>query len=192
LFKRKYIEKKKKNLYPTQTGMDLIDTIQNEILKSAELTGDWEKKLRLIEKGEYSIEIFKKELIQMVSDLCEEVIFNTRRVIAIQSTNPSKEEPKERKKASPKEKVSMEEINCPKCKTNLLKKGKSAYGCTNFAVCGFKIPFEILGVKLTEKQFLELLAKGKTGKIKGLQIPGKSEPTDGKLVFTSDFNIGVE
>lgn len=192
LFKRKYIEKKKKNLYPTQTGMDLIDTIQNEILKSAELTGDWEKKLRLIEKGEYSIDVFKKELIQMVSDLCEEVIFNTRRVIAIQATNPVKEEAKERKKAAPKEKINIEEIKCPKCKTSLLKKGKTAYGCANFAVCGFKIPFEILGVKLSEKQALELLAKGKTGKIKGLQIPGKSEPSDGKLVFTSDFNIGVE
>jgi DNA topoisomerase III len=192
LFKRKYIEKKKKNLYPTQTGMDLIDTIQNEILKSAELTGDWEKKLRLIEKGKYSIDVFKKELIQMVSDLCEEVIFNTRRVIAIQATTPVKEEAKERKKAVPKEKVNIEEIKCPKCKTNLLKKGKTAYGCANFAVCGFKIPFDILGVKLSEKQALELLAKGKTGKIKGLQIPGKSELTEGKLIFTSDFNIGVE
>lgn len=192
LFKRKYIEKKKKNLYPTQTGMDLIDTIQNEILKSAELTGDWEKKLRLIEKGEYSIDVFKKELIQMVSDLCEEVIFNTRRVIAIQTTAPVKEEAKERKKAAPKEKINIEEIKCPKCKTSLLKKGKTAYGCANFAVCGFKIPFEILGVKLSEKQALDLLAKGKTSKIKGLQIPGKSELTDGKLVFTSDFNIGVE
>lgn len=192
LFKRKYIEKKKKNLYPTQTGMDLIDTIQNEILKSAELTGDWEKKLRLIEKGEYSIDVFKKELIQMVSDLCEEVIFNTRRVIAIQATAPVKEEAKERKKTAPKEKINIEEIKCPKCKTSLLKKGKTAYGCANFAICGFKIPFEILGVKLSEKQALELLAKGKTGKIKGLKIPGKLEPSDGKLVFTSDFNIGVE
>ena len=51
LFKRKYIERKKKLLYPTSTGIQLIDTIQNELLKSAELTGLWEKQLKEIEKG---------------------------------------------------------------------------------------------------------------------------------------------
>ncbi len=73
LFRRKYIEKKKKNIFATQTGMDLIDTIQNELLKSPELTGNWERKLRLIEKGEYAMETFKQELIQMVVDLTQEV-----------------------------------------------------------------------------------------------------------------------
>lgn len=194
LFRRRYIEKKKKNLIATQTGIDLIDTIQNDLLKSPELTGDWERKLRLIEKGDYSIDVFKKELIQMVVDLCNEVIFNTRRIITITEKKPVEEEKKERKprEKKPKEEIQLEDMNCPKCKSHLLKKGKTAYGCGNFAVCGFKIPFEVLGKKLTDKQIYDLLEKGKTTKIKGFQIPGKVELVDGNLSFTSDFNIELD
>ncbi|TXI87345.1 MAG: type IA DNA topoisomerase [Crocinitomicaceae bacterium] len=196
LFRRKYIEKKKKNLIATQTGIDLIDTIQNELLKSPELTGDWEKKLRLIEKGEYAADTFKKELIQMVVDLTNEVIFNTHRVINIapeskETTLPEKKERKPRE-SKPKEEINIEAMHCPKCKNQLLKRGNTAFGCSNFSVCGFKIPFEILGKKLTEKQIFELLSKGKTSKIKGFVVPGSTTPTDGKLVMTGNFNLELE
>ena len=77
LFRRKYIEKKKKNIIATETGINLIDTIQNDLLKSVELTGQWERKLRLIEKGEYELSTFKTELIQMVKEITDEVIFNS-------------------------------------------------------------------------------------------------------------------
>jgi DNA topoisomerase-3 len=76
LFKRKYIEKKKKNLIATETGMNLIDTIKSDLLKSPELTGQWEHKLRLIEKGTYDPQTFKIELFKMVWELSDEVIFN--------------------------------------------------------------------------------------------------------------------
>ena len=76
LFKRKYIEKKKKNLIATETGMNLIDTIKSDLLKSPELTGQWEHKLRLIEKGNYDPQTFKIELFKMVRELSDEVIFN--------------------------------------------------------------------------------------------------------------------
>jgi DNA topoisomerase-3 len=76
LFKRKYIEKKKKNLIATETGMNLIDTIKSDLLKSPELTGQWEHKLRLIEKGNYDPQTFKNELFKMVRELSDEVIFN--------------------------------------------------------------------------------------------------------------------
>ena len=76
LFKRKYIEKKKKNLTATETGMNLIDTIKSDLLKSPELTGQWEHKLRLIEKGTYDPQTFKNELFKMVRELSDEVIFN--------------------------------------------------------------------------------------------------------------------
>lgn len=76
LFKRKYIEKKKKNLIATETGISLIDTIKSDLLKSPELTGQWEHKLRLIEKGNYDPQIFKSELFKMVRELSDEVIFN--------------------------------------------------------------------------------------------------------------------
>ncbi len=75
LFKRKYIEKKKKNLVATETGMTLIDTIKSDLLKSPELTGQWEHKLRLIEKGSYDPQTFKDELFKMVRELSDEVIF---------------------------------------------------------------------------------------------------------------------
>jgi len=77
LFKRRYIEKKKKNILATETGINLIDTIQNDLLKSVELTGQWERKLRLIEKGEYEMQTFKAELINLVKELTDEVIFNS-------------------------------------------------------------------------------------------------------------------
>jgi DNA topoisomerase III len=214
LIRRQYIEKKKKNLFATQTGMDLIDTIQNELLKSPELTGQWERKLRLIEKGEYPLETFKQELIQMVVDLTREVKSGAYRSITIVA-EPAPEEkgagekkaaaPKKKKEGaskeaapkaarakSPKEALNIEALHCPKCKEHLLKKGNTAWGCGNFKVCGFKIPFELLGKTLTEKQVYDLLSKGKTTKIKGLQVPGAAAPVDGKLVMDGSFIIGLE
>jgi DNA topoisomerase-3 len=75
LFKRKYIEKKKKNIFATETGMSLIDTIKNDLLKSPELTGIWEQKLRQIERGKYDSQAFKEELFKMVRGITDEVIF---------------------------------------------------------------------------------------------------------------------
>lgn len=190
LFRRKYIEKKRKNLYATPTGMGLIATIQNEILKSAELTGDWEKKLRLIEKGEYESDVFKNELFQMVRELCEEVIFSNYRPIQIlQETPPA--EPKERKPREKKEKIELTSLDCPKCKKAKIMKGKTAIGCTDFKLCGFKIPFELMGKKLTEAQLISLVQTGKTGLIKGFVIPGNPEAKDGRLVLDVGYNVGL-
>lgn len=75
LFKRKYIEKKKKNIIATETGIHLIDTIQSDLLKSPELTGQWEYKLRQIEKGKFTGLQFKDELSAMVRTIVDEVIF---------------------------------------------------------------------------------------------------------------------
>jgi len=75
LFKRGYIEKKKKNLLATSTGMALIDTIKNDLLKSPELTGQWEHKLRKMERGDYNPQEFKQELFKMVREITDEVLF---------------------------------------------------------------------------------------------------------------------
>ena len=69
LFRRHYIRKEKKNLWATPTGVELIGLIKNELLKSAELTGQWERKLRLIESRKYEAKQFLDELKQMVSEL---------------------------------------------------------------------------------------------------------------------------
>jgi DNA topoisomerase-3 len=199
LFRRKYIEKRKKNIYATQTGIDLIDTIQTELLKSPELTGIWERKLRLIEKGEYAMDTFKQELIQMVVDLTTEVKTATYKVIAVAPDQPVKQEkePEEKPKKEPKPKeprkaIVIEEQQCPKCKAHLLKKGNTAYGCANFKVCGFKVPFEIFGKKLSDKQIADLLTKGKTGKMKGWKLTGAAGETEGKLKLTPAFELEIE
>jgi DNA topoisomerase-3 len=199
LFRRKYIEKRKKNLFATQTGIDLIDTIQTELLKSPELTGIWERKLRLIEKGEYAMETFKQELIQMVTDLTAEVKTATYKVITIAPEQPVKKEAekedkpkKETKPREPKKGVVIEEQQCPKCKSHPLKKGNTAYGCANFKVCGFKLPFEVFGKKLSEKQLTDLLGKGKTGKMKGWKLTGTETEVEGKLALNAAYELQIE
>lgn len=95
LFRRKYIERKKKNILATQTGIDLIEVIENETLKSPELTGDWERKLRLIEKGEFEPDQFKQELIEMVVNLTNEVLFNSHnKSVTIMEEEQSQEKKK--------------------------------------------------------------------------------------------------
>ena len=190
LLHRKYIEKKRKNIYATSTGMDLIDTIQSEILKSVELTGLWEKKLRLIEKGEYSSDLFKKELIEMVTDLTQEVKNSQYRRISIQEKENTQINEKSKKQTTPLRPV--EDLFCPKCKTHKLIKGKSAYGCSDFKNCSFTIPFEIFGKKLTLKQISDLIGKGKTTKIKGFTVPESKEKRDGILLFDENFGIVFE
>lgn len=196
LFRRKYIEKRKKNLFATQTGIDLIDTIQTELLKSPELTGIWERKLRLIEKGEYAMETFKQELIQMVIDLTAEVKTATYKVINVAPEQPAKneteKEEKPKKEAKPKKAVVIEEQQCPKCKSHPLKKGHTAYGCANFKVCGFKLPFEVFGKKLSEKQLTDLLTKGKTGKMKGWKLTGTETEVEGKLALNAAYELQIE
>ncbi len=192
LFRRKYIEKKKRNLIATQTGIDLIDTIQNELLKSPELTGVWEHKLRLIEKGTYELETFKQELIEMVTNLTMEVKNSYFRPIAAYDTPKEKAVPKTPKPRKEKEKIVLEEQHCPKCKNHLLIKGKKAYGCSNYKVCTFTIPFQVFGKTLTDKQTLDLITKGKTTKITGLIDPATQEKVAGKLNFNFDFQLAIE
>ncbi len=88
LFKRNYIRKERKSLYPTATGKELIGTIHEELLKSAELTGLWEKKLRQIERGTYEARTFLDELKQMVHRIVTNVLSDrsTHR-ITIETTN---------------------------------------------------------------------------------------------------------
>jgi DNA topoisomerase III len=108
LFKRNYVRKEKKNLIATPTGMELIGTIQEELLKSAELTGLWEKKLRQIEKGTYEARTFLEELKQLVCQIVSNVFSDTSaRSITIQEAVAEKQiETKEKKKpAAAKEKA---------------------------------------------------------------------------------------
>ena len=74
LFKRRYIRKERKSLFPTDTGRELIGLIKEDLLKSVELTGQWEKKLRMIEKGTYDAKTFIDELKDMSKDIVISVL----------------------------------------------------------------------------------------------------------------------
>lgn len=188
LFRRKYIVRKKKNLHATTTGMELIDTIQYDLLKSAELTGAWEYKLRLIEKGSYDPALFKQELVQMVSDITQTVRNSGQRIIAAAGNQPAPAKPEA---AAPpkKEAVAPETLVCPKCKKHTLVKGRQAYGCAGFAACGFLIPFEAFGKKLTAKQVADLVLKGKTGKLKGIKGSDGTPAPDSRIVLDGAFAL---
>jgi len=189
LFRRKYIERIRKNIHATATGVDLIGTIKSDLLKSAELTGQWEHKLRLIEQGEYSVDTFKQELIEMIVTITNNVKFAQEKKIAVAQDKPKTE----KKKRAPREKIVVEELTCPKCKKAKLVKGKSAYGCADYRQgCKFIIPFTMMTKKLSSGQIKDLVTKGKTVKIKGFQTQSDSAKQNGFLKLTSDFNIEFE
>lgn len=185
LMKRNYIEKKKRNIYATATGVSLIQTIQNDLLKSAELTGVWEQKLRLIEKGTYNIAQFKQELIQMVIELTQEVKNSTDQLVNIATSNSRTE----KTFTTGKEKTATDwsSASCPKCGQNTLVKGKTALGCKHYQTCGFKIPFNWYAKKLTDKQMEELVQVGKTNLISGFIVD--DQKVKKRLILNKQFEL---
>ena len=112
LFKRNYIRKVRKSLEPTPTGIELIGLIHEDLLKSAELTGIWEKKLREIEQHKYEARQFLDELKQMVTEIVTTVMLdnsNRRVTTVVQETKPKKAVAK--KSTTPKNKKSSEDID---------------------------------------------------------------------------------
>ncbi len=166
LFKRRYIRKERKSLTPTLAGIQLIDTIHEPLLKSAALTGLWEKKLREIEKGEYNATQFIGELKQMIAEIVLNVLRdNTGGAIAVEQGKPAKpkapsgraEKPK--KPRAPRLK-SIEEIPCPVCGKGHLLKGKAAYGCSEYRNgCHTVLPFEEYPPDLSPAKLASLLKK---------------------------------
>lgn len=178
LFKRKYIRRVRKNIEPTVTGVELIQTINNELLKSVELTGMWERKLRQIERGEYKAEEFLSEMKEMVKALVLEVRSeNAARSITIEEeAKVVKEEAVKEPKAKreKKKEVAVDELLCPICKKGKVLRGSSAFGCSEYkSGCTFRILFEQHGKKLTDKQLAQLISTGKTSSIKGFTLNGK-------------------
>jgi len=129
LFKRDYIRREKKNLVATNTGMELIQMIQEDLLKSAELTGRWEKKLRQVEKGEYQAKDFLDELKAMVTEIVFNVKSDNRRPTLPQTPLLEKEN-------------GLEGPICPLCGKGTILKGKTAYGCSEWkSGCMYRMPF---------------------------------------------------
>lgn len=102
LFQRKYIVREKKNIHATELGINLIHTIISPLLKSAELTGLWEKKLREIERGTFTAQQFLDELKQMTSEVVHEV------------------------------KADKAGMRCPVCGKGTIIRGRTRYGCSRW------------------------------------------------------------
>lgn len=112
LFQRKYIVREKKNIRATELGINLIHTIISPLLKSAELTGRWEKKLREIERGDYTAQQFLDELKQMTTEVVREV------------------------------KADKSGMRCPVCGRGTVIRGKTRYGCSRWREgCTYAEPF---------------------------------------------------
>jgi DNA topoisomerase-3 len=191
LFKRKYIIRNKKQILPTPTGIQLIDTIQNELLKSAELTGQWEKRLKEIEQGTYNAAVFIQNMKKMVDDLVYEVRSETTRAnISATVANASKQEPASKQDSTKKNKGIKAE-KCPKCKKGTILKGSTAYGCSEYKNgCDLIIPFNFMGKTISENQFLRLLKKGCTVNLKGFKN-GDIE-AEGLVRFDENFKLKLE
>ncbi len=166
LFKRRYIRKERKSLVATPAGVALIATINEELLKSAKLTGLWENKLRRIERGDYSAEAFIDELKQLIHQIVINVLSdNSHNAIEISQANEKK--PRQRTKASkprtPKPKIeSLEQIKCPVCGNGHLIKGRTAYGCSEYrAGCAFRLPFADYPDTLTPDQLAKKMKSTK-------------------------------
>ena len=168
LFKRHYIRKERKNLIATQTGIELIGTIRDELLKSAELTGIWENKLRKIERNEYRAADFLEELKKMVGEIVLHVLSDNsgRITAATPPVEPPKKEAKEKAAApaKPRKKkatkgdeaqapapTDKQPLICPLCHKGEVIQGKAAYGCSRWREgCGFRLPFGENGQPLDE------------------------------------------
>ena len=192
LFRRKYIERKKKLVLPTQTGIDLINIIDNELLKSAELTGRWEKRLKEIERGEFNAGAFINNMKKMVDELVAEVRSNTsKKRISSVIANEAKQSNRPKAKIASKPKKQVLGKTCPKCKKGTLLKGSSAYGCSEYKNnCHVKIPFEMFGKKVSENQMIRLLDKGCTTNLKGFKTATGS--VEGLIRFDENFNLKLE
>lgn len=174
LIKRNYVYREKKNIIPTEKGINLIDAIPVENIKSAKFTAEWEKRLSDIEEGKDTYDAFINDITVLIKEWC--ALINSKEKQDISSSVSS-----------------SSSLLCPVCKKPL-HKTKWGWGCTGYKDgCKFTINGTVASKKLTEKQVSDLLTKGKTSQIKGFKSKaGKSFSAVLKLndEFKIEFDFG--
>lgn len=163
LIKRRYIVRERKNIMATQAGIDLIDLIQEELLKSAALTGLWENKLRRIESGQFAPARFINEISDMVRQIVGNVLADNtiRRIGSVPEAEPEKKASVAKKPRAPRIK-DISQIPCPVCGDGHLVKGRTAYGCSRYAQgCKFILPFALCPAESTPSQVAKAAKKQK-------------------------------
>lgn len=156
LFKRQYIRRQRKVIIATPTGVELISLIKEDLLKSAELTGQWERKLRLIEQHNYSPAGFITELKEMVSDIVRQVLSDNSNRHVSQTAAPSasakvgsvsaqtkSSAADSESSAKPRKRIIRAGSICPLCGQGKVIKGNTAYGCSRWKEgCTWRKPFK--------------------------------------------------
>jgi DNA topoisomerase-3 len=164
-----YVEREGKYLKPLPKGMKLIETLKKiplEELLSPELTGEWERKLLLIEKGKLKYEKFIKEIIDFTKEIVDKVIKREGKRI--------------------KDEITEVIGKCPNCDSEVVE-GERGYYCKNFKEknCSFYIPKIFLGRKITKDEVLELINNRKTKLLHGFISKNKKK-------FSSYLSIGED
>lgn len=162
LYKRRYIYRERKNIMVSQAGIDLITIINEELLKSAKLTGLWENKLRRIERGDYSAIDFISELKTLVEEIVLNVLSdNSSKKIIILEDGAIQRDKKKMKISSKKPRLTkFEQVVCPKCKVGHILKGKTAFGCSEYKNgCDLKLMFEQYPESLSPSKLNKLINK---------------------------------
>ncbi len=169
LFKRRYIYRERKNILATQAGIDLIATINEELLKSAKLTGIWENKLRRIERGDYSANEFIAELKEQISSIVVSVLSDNSSKRIIVDKEEKKDVKSKRKRTDtykePTHRVTkLEQVLCPKCGKGHILKGKTAYGCSEYkSGCDLRLLFDVYSAELTPSKLSKQIKKNYNG-----------------------------
>lgn len=173
LFKRKYIYRNRKSIMASQAGIDLISTINEDLLKSAKLTGLWENKLRRIERGDYSASDFIQELKTLINEIVINVLSdNSKAKIIVDNTtkrlDKGDDDAGDLKKGSsvkpPKPRAprttKFEQVECPVCGKGHILKGKTAFGCSRFREgCSLRLNFTDYPESLTPAKLKKILKK---------------------------------
>lgn len=172
LFKRKYIYRNRKSIMASQAGIDLISTINEELLKSAKLTGLWENKLRRIERGDYSASDFIQELKVLINEIVINVLSdNSKAKIFINNSQSnandsgngaaaSADSPTKPTKPRAPRTMKFEQIECPLCGQGHILKGKTAFGCSRFREgCTLRLNFSEYPETLTPAKLKKILSK---------------------------------
>lgn len=164
LFSRDYIRREKKSLVPTEKGLAVYSIVKDKKIADISMTGSWESALAKIETGETDADTFHREIEVYAAQITTELL-NTAISITSSTDSPV----------------------CPKCKQGHVLFFNKIAKCSDVD-CGLKVFRNICNKQLTDKQITELVTKGKTGLIKGLQ--GKSGKTfDASLAFDAQFNV---
>ncbi len=162
LFKRHYICRQRKSILPTAAGIQLIETINQELLKSPKLTGIWENKLRKIERQQYSAPEFISELKQQISEIVINVLSdNTSSRIEVVGKEEKTLPPAKKPKAPRAPRItSLEQVKCPLCDKGHILKGRTAYGCSEYKTgCALRLGFDKYPDTLTPSRLKKLIDK---------------------------------